>query len=90
MFTHVTIFQNAYQGTAFGVMEPVWHLIFRNLQLIEGGKFAQYEESWEPILYQLPYSMASYLIITLIVIVITFGINKVRQTLRTRTRKEAT
>jgi len=80
--THVQIYQNHYYGVVSGVMEPVWHLVLRNLKIIDGGKFNQYGSSLKPILYQLPYVLALYCVATMIIIAALYCLQKGLNTLR--------
>jgi len=88
--THVQIHQDAYFGDAFGVMEPVWHLILRNLQIIDGAEYSQYGVSWKPILYQLPYTTLFYAASTLIITIVIIAADKTIRALRAKQKRKAT
>jgi hypothetical protein len=84
--SHVQIYSTHNYGVIVGVMEPVWHLALRNMDIIDGSNFNQYGSSWAPILDQLPYAIAFCAVLTLVILAITFCIQGGIDTLRQKTK----
>jgi len=50
-------------------LEPIYHLLLRNIGLIDGGEYSSYNNSMAPILWQLPYSLIGFVILALILVI---------------------
>lgn len=76
LYTHVQIHFDIVFDTVSGKMEPVWHLILRNFGIINGGEYATYDSSLTPILHQLPYVFAFFILCSICLITVTFIIQR--------------
>jgi len=59
------------------VFEPTYHLILRNIGLINGGDFSRYTDSLTPLTYNFPYFILSIALLTVVIVSILFVVQKV-------------
>lgn len=88
---YLSLYVQIYSDIAFditvGKSEPIWHLLLRSIGIIEGGEYAGYSPSIEPIINGLPYTVAFYGLVTLIVIVTIYLIQNLLRHLMNKIRR---